>query len=290
MNKRNFIFIIILLITSSLWAQKFQYGNLYYEIIDETNKTVQVAYQEQKEISNSLIIPTTVIYANKEYRVTDIGEYAFFGCSELTSITIPKSVTNIGDSAFCKCLGLTSITIPESVTNIGNSAFLFCSSLTSITIPENVTRIEDYTFAFCSNLTSITIPKSVTSIGGWTFNFCSSLTSITIPENVTSIGSIAFSGCNQLKDILVKAATPPELPNHLGLNNNVLVYVPEESLKYYQESIWGNYNLKILPTSGIDNILINQSEEIYYDLQGRRVLHPTKGIYINQYGKKVLFE
>ena len=96
--------------------------------------------------------------------------------------------TSIGSYAFYGCSGLTSITIPNSVTSIGSYAFGGCSGLTSITIPESVKSIEDLTFSGCSGLTSITIPDSVTSIGWGAFQLCSGLTSITIPESVTSSG------------------------------------------------------------------------------------------------------
>ena len=62
--------------------------------------------------------------------VTSIGDYAFYGCSGLTSITIPSGVTSIGDWAFYDCSGLTSITIPVGVTSIGYYAFEGCNSLT----------------------------------------------------------------------------------------------------------------------------------------------------------------
>ena len=135
--------------------------------------------------------------------VTSIGDYAFYGCSSLTSITIPNGVTSIGYRAFSGCSSLTSITIPEGVTSIGSWAFSGCNSLTSITIPNGVTSIGDDAFSGCSSLTSIIIPDSVTSIGNRAFMDCTSLTSVTIPDGVTSIGGRAFEDCTSLTSITI---------------------------------------------------------------------------------------
>jgi hypothetical protein len=130
--------------------------------------------------------------------VTSIGEGAFADCSSLTSVTIPDGVTSISDYAFDDCSSLTNITIPNSVTNIGYWAFGGCSSLTSITIPNSVTNIGEGAFFNCDSLTSITVPDSVTNIRENTFGLCTSLTSITIPDSVTSIGENAFYDCDNL--------------------------------------------------------------------------------------------
>ena len=134
---------------------------------------------------------------------TSIGDRAFYGCSGLTSVTIPDSVTSIGDYAFQGCTGLTSITIPNSVTSIGNGAFNNCRGLTNITIPDSVTSIGSGAFSGCSGLTSVTIGNSVTSISENAFYGCSGLTSVTIPDSVTSIGMSAFFGCNGLTSIVI---------------------------------------------------------------------------------------
>ena len=101
-----------------------------------------------------------------------LGDYVFFDCSGLTSLTLPSSVTEIGEHAFLNCRGLTNFTIPSGVTSIGTSAF-FC----------------------CYGLISLTIPSSVTSIGGFAFNDCSGLTSIyAYMEKLPETGSNLFLG------------------------------------------------------------------------------------------------
>ena len=153
--------------------------------------------------TGNVVIPSHVTYNGTIYKVTGIGNYAFYGCSGLTSITIGNSVTSIGKRAFHHCSGLTSVTIPNSVASIGEGAFSGCSGLTSVTIPNSVTSIGDYAFSYCSGLTSVTIPNSVTSIGSDTFYICSGLTSVTIPNSVTSIGRSAFYGCSGLTSVTI---------------------------------------------------------------------------------------
>ena len=130
--------------------------------------------------------------------ITSIGERAFQGCTGLTSITMPNSVTTIGYGAFSGCTSLTSITIPDSVISVGSYAFEDCTGLTSIMIPDGVTSIGDYAFYNCTGLTSITISDSVTSIGNHAFYNCTGLTNVEIPDSVTSIGSGAFYNCTGL--------------------------------------------------------------------------------------------
>ena len=68
-----------------------------------------------------------VWYGDNHYTSNDkLGDHAFYGCSGLTSLTIPSGVTSIGSEAFHGCSGLTSMTIPSSVTSIGIAAFYGC--------------------------------------------------------------------------------------------------------------------------------------------------------------------
>ncbi len=154
-------------------------------------------------IPADLTIPSIVYVGETPYNVTSIEQYAFNGCTSLTSISIPDGVTSIGQYAFNGCTSLTSISIPDGVTSIGQDAFDGCTSLTSINIPDGVTSIGQYAFRGCSNLTSINIPDGVTSIGHYAFRGCSSLTSINIPNEVASIGNYAFYACHSLTSITI---------------------------------------------------------------------------------------
>lgn len=165
--------------------------------------TVKSVYYESSEVSGAVVIPEKVYVGSTELTVTSIGNNAFYGCSGITSVTIPETVTSIGDKAFLGCSGLTGITFPSSVTSIGDNTFRNCTGLTSVTIPSSVESIGSYAFNGCSGLTSVTIEEGVSSIGERAFLWCTGLTSITIPSSVTNIGYIAFHGCTGLTSITV---------------------------------------------------------------------------------------
>ena len=204
--------VAIMLLSLQAMAYDFSYTHqgktLYYKILAGGTNTLAVTYYSETAASNNhvsgdVVIPSYVEHNNVTYSVTSIGDSAFYGCSDLTSVSIPNSVTSIGAIAFSNCSGLTSVSIPNSVTSIGYSAFYDCSGLTSITIPNNVTSIASNTFSGCRSLTSVTIPNGVGVIGNYAFFDCRSLTSITIPNSVSHIGYAAFHNCRSLNSINV---------------------------------------------------------------------------------------
>ena len=163
-------------------------------VLFNKNKTKLVAYPAGKT-NTSYTIPNSV---------SEIKEWAFSDCSDLTNVTIPNSVSKISYGTFWGCSSLTSVTIPTSVKSIDGYAFEYCSSLTSVTIPNSVTSIGEWAFSDCSSLTSITIPNSVSKISYGTFECCENLKSVTIPTSVKSIDGRAFSFCSSLSDIYYK--------------------------------------------------------------------------------------
>ena len=131
---------------SGLTSIKVENGNEKYDSRNNCNAIIETSSNTLIAGCKNTIIPNSV---------TSIGNYAFYGCSGLTSVTIPNSVTSIGSFAFDGCKGLTSITIPNSLTSIGESAFRGCSGQTSVTIPNSVTSIGDGAFQHWRNLTTI---------------------------------------------------------------------------------------------------------------------------------------
>ena len=231
-----------------------------------------------------------VRFSDNYYTSNDkLGDWAFYGCSGLTSLTIPSGVTSIGDKAFKGCSRLTSLTIPSSVTSIGDWAFGYCSELTSLPIPSSVTSIGNYAFYGCSGLTSLTLPSGVTSIGNYAFYGCRGLTSMTIPSGVTVIGEGAFRGCSGLTSIYVYPENLPELESGIfsGCNaQNCTVYVPKGTYDDYKASEFGYFeNIVEFDATDIDKVTTSTDakEVSRYSVNGQRLSAPAKGLNIVKY-------
>ena len=186
--------------------------------------------------------------------VTYIGNYAFYNCRSLTSVTTPNSVLAIGEHAFFGCRNLTSVTIPDSVTYIGSSAFDGCSSLTSLTIPNSVTYIGSDAFKACSSLTSLTI--LCPTVGNW-FDGLTSIKDVVFGENVTSIDGGAFRYCSGLTSVTSLNTTPPKISTYTFSNDtykSATLNVPVGCKNiYWLHPYWENFT-KIEEIDGNEDI------------------------------------
>ena len=290
--------------------KKFYTLNEYYKdfCYTENNKIGKYAFEECK--LTNIDIPSNI---------TAIDSAAFYTCYNLRSINIPSSVTKIGYRAFSYCSSLTSINIPSGVTEIAPRTFYYCRELQNIDIPSSVTKIGYDAFDCCTSLRSINIPENITKIGNSAFDGCSSLTSINIPERVDTIGNIAFYGCSKLQTLSLPSAikfvgyntfyncknltsvyanskTPSEIDepylqedyDRYNLAERCTLYVPKGSVEAYSSSNWHLYfnNIKEFDTeTGVQTIVSSplSTEISRYDINGRKIAKPAKGLNIIKY-------
>lgn len=226
-----------LTVAATAGAVSFKSGPFMFETTGDN--TVTLSKADAKDASGvkitSYVVPATVANDGTDYTVTAIGEEAFRwssatridlpstivelgnsafnGSSDLTTVTLPDGLKTIGNYAFSST-ALTSLDIPASVESIGASAFFTCKSLsditfhsglksigtsafyktalTDVTLPESLVELGDKAFLYCDKLTSVKLPSTLRTLGVGTFMQCTSLTSISIPEGVTSIGLECF--------------------------------------------------------------------------------------------------
>ncbi|MBQ8270711.1 MAG: leucine-rich repeat protein [Bacteroidaceae bacterium] len=211
---------------TALTSIKVEDGNPIYDSREDCNAIIETATNTLMQGCQNSIIPNSI---------NTISDFAFDGCTGLTSIEIPNSVTTIGSSAFAGCTRLSIITIPNSVTTIYYYAFEGCTNLrtvvnnSSLDIVAGTTTngyvayyadeviannggstIDNFIFDNKGNLVTyigpeneITLPQKNQFGKSYIINNAAfigdtALTSVTIGNGVTAIGDAAFSGCTSL--------------------------------------------------------------------------------------------
>lgn len=148
--------------------------------------------------TTKVLIPKTVPYADKIYKVTSISDGALKNENKVTKVSIGANVKTIGASAFCGCKKLSKVTIGSSVTTIGSKAFMNCTALKSITIPGKVTKIEKQAFYKCKNLKTITMKsKKLKTVGKEVFKNINSTAKIKVPKSRLSAYKKLLKGKGQ---------------------------------------------------------------------------------------------
>ncbi|MBR6327915.1 MAG: leucine-rich repeat domain-containing protein [Alphaproteobacteria bacterium] len=175
---------------------------------------------------------TDVQYLVINSGITHLGERAFTGLKDVTTLNIPDTVTSIGWDAFWNMSGVSGdLVVPNSVTSIGDFAFQEMNKVTSLTIGDSVTSIGEYAFDKMTNLTTLIIPDSVTQIGKQAFKDMTSLETLVIGDSVTSIGKSAFIGLSDSAKIYCTPNTDC-LTNTQAKTQNIVPYTKDQSGAY----------------------------------------------------------
>ena len=125
-----------------------------------------------------------------------IAEKAFYGATNLQSITLPDSLLTLGVEAFNECAGLTAVTIPEKVNEIPLMAFHGCMGLAEVQLPSGLKTIDAWAFAK-SGLKDVVLPEGLTTVGDWAFLRCTQLSGITLPASLTQLSESAFDALSE---------------------------------------------------------------------------------------------
>lgn len=209
------VVIISLLSALSAYAANeydFKEGGVFYKILSVPEMTVSVV-KGDVEYTGKVIIPETVNYSNKTFKVTEIGERAFERCRNVTEVVLPEGLLIINEDAFINCTELRICNFPTTLKRIESAAFRY-SSVREVILPDNLEFLGGYAFAetktekvvFGSNLISIgpavlldatvrevVLNEGLEKISQSCFTLCKYLTSIDIPESVRTIEQQAFS-------------------------------------------------------------------------------------------------
>ena len=209
-----FLIVLVVLLTNIPYAYALESGNCGENLIWNFDGVTLVIsgtgemhdYSEQKpapwdsfrEDILQIILPAGI---------EKIGNRAFLGCSNVTSISIPGSVAVIGEAAFCENINMVTLILNEGLKQIGKSAFELCTSLIDLRIPSSVETMGDHAFYCCKSLKCITISGEIQEFGTGVFSYCTDLMQVDINTSKEDIPQWSFYGCDNLSEVNVRGKT-----------------------------------------------------------------------------------
>ena len=288
--KKILLCLIYFLTAIGSYAYDFEVSGLYFNIINSSSvelapKTTQIINGATTGFSNysgDFIIPSSITYGSKLYKVTRLGQDCFRFASQLTSVTIPSSIDSIVSNPFIIDKNLTKfyiedgsnkfstidgillskdgktlyaypsakgniVNIPSTVTSFSFNALCDDSLVTSIELPKSLILLGEGCLAR-TQITSITIPSAVTTIGKNCFMSCNSLSTINIPSSIETIENAAFFDCTNLQTIICHSLTPPIVSSKTFYNvpnYSCKIYVPKSAVSTYKSTFpWSTFSIQ----------------------------------------------
>ena len=191
---KGWLTVLASMMSIAAWAYDAKVNNIYYTFSGEEATVVDMEYNYKypnwnaTAYSGDVVIPETVTYEDKTYRVTAIGAHAFYYCGGVTSVSIPACVKSIGEGAFMSCKNLTSVNIPSGITEISANTFRECNSLSTVDLPDGVTSIGESAFYGCSKMEKIPVPSSLRYMGAHVFLYTAWYNAL--PDGIYYVGKV----------------------------------------------------------------------------------------------------
>ncbi len=258
--KKNIILLLLLVSTIIVKAQTFAtIEGIRYMIEDDH----AVVARQDKELSGDITIPSSIVYNNQNYNVTQIVDPTLID-------VYADAIVEVEGGAFQDCQ-ITSITLPNTIKVVSAGAFSNCQQLTKVTLPTGLIQIGAAAFSRCISLTSIDIPATVTDLGSMTgygyasyaFGDCSNLTSFTIPDGIIQLG------CGLLRGTAIKELSiPAGVKNMEGYSLAILslekltINTRDHRTLTYSNELFGRAE-RLLDVSNVELVVPKGSHDIY---------------------------
>lgn len=182
--------------------------------------------------TGDVVIPSEISYGGRTYSVVSIGDNAFAGQYNLTSVHLPPSVHAVSPCAFLGCTALRQVSLSETMLVFSTCAFTGCTSLEQITLPRHTELVDSLTFYCCASLTSLVLPHRIRTVCGGALEHLPALTDLYCFASVPPVAELG-------------AFTPSD-------QQRCTLHVPAEAVALYSESpLWSDF-FQILPLSDSD--------------------------------------
>ena len=178
-------------------------------------------------------------------RHLDISEAAVVASSKAFYGTSCTGENDLGDDAFRGLSNLSSIKLPKDLVRIGSYMFSNCGGLKTITMGNSVKSIGSYAFQYCSALKEIKLPPTLQTIGKNAFFVCRALAEVRLPSSILSVAESAFSDCNAIKNVYTYTIEPTSIAESTFSTTafqNATLHVPSTSYwNYYWNDGWKRF-------------------------------------------------
>ncbi|WOO34722.1 leucine-rich repeat protein [Anaerocolumna sp. AGMB13020] len=214
-------------------AETFAYKDINYRITSKASGTgageVAIANnQMNSKLPGKVVIPETIDWKGKKYKVTSIDESAFYGRSNITSVTIPANIKVISPTAFTSCNRLKEFKVDRENKQYSAKGAMLLNKQGTVLL------------AYPSASGTIVIDRKITEIGSYAFSVCKELKAVVIPETVKSIGGCAFAHSSKLEKVVFQSSQVPEMTYYSvfeKVKDTCVFQVPASSGELYVQAM-----------------------------------------------------